>query len=140
MTSMQGWATLAFWLCLLLGAATGLFVTFFSRDDWRVNALDWSVEHDQPSLHRAIASEQWLDMNWETWATIGLAGTATLGLLGIRGFWRSGRLLKEIPGLASVVAEERRKRQENAWALMGCMLLLLFLPVAVLVGMAQKRE
>lgn len=138
---IQGWATFALWLALLLGTATGLFIAFFQYDPWRARAFEWALEQQQHEFAVHILTGEWLNLDWKAWATIGVAGTGTLGLLGLGGYKRCSSMMRDIPGLATAVRQERSRRNEQKWALVGCLLILLFLPfvIAFAAGVPERR-
>lgn len=137
---IQGWASTALWLAVLLGVATGLFITFFQYDSWRTEAFEWALEEDQHEIAAHILTGKWMNLQWQEWAAIGAVGTGTLLLLGIGGYRRCGTMMREIPGLASAVREERKRRNEEKWALVGCLLILLFLPFVIAYAASRSDD
>jgi hypothetical protein len=137
---VQSWSTAALWLAVLLGASTALFVGFFLYDPWRSQAFEWALEHNQHGLAAHILLGEWQNLSWQAWATIGTIGSGTLAVLGIAGFRRCAVMMATIPGLSSAVREERARRNEQRWALIGCLLVLLFIPVIIAFSIASRND
>lgn len=137
---LQGSAWFSFRLALMLGVATGLFVTFFVHDEWRALALQWAIDEGHSALVMHIATGEFAGIAWRGWAAIGAGGTGLLLYLWVRGMATARRKVAATPGLDGAVAAERRRRSDEKWAMVGIALVLIFLPLAIAWAIGHSQD
>jgi hypothetical protein len=136
----RAWAGRFFFLALLLGAATGLFIAFFNVQSWQDHVLRWAFEHEQYALAVHVVERSYGGLSWREWAAVGIAGTSTLlafwFLLSLLTAWR----LRTVPYLRSAVRE-----QQGNWGLLTVLgaiaalpLLIALIGIMVGIGMAAS--
>jgi hypothetical protein len=132
----QGWAGFLLFIALCLEAATGLFITLFQNDAWKQYVLSWAWEHGHDGVIAHITTGSYAGIAWQEWAAIGAGATAlllTTWVLLRRGI---ARKMNSVPGLREAVHAERERQREQAFALLGLLLLVVLLvPLLIALGM-----
>ena len=134
----QGWGGRLLFFAASLGTATGLFIALFKNDSWQEALLHWSWEHQYAGIIVHVTAGSYAGLTWQEWSAVGAAATALLlaAWLLLRG--SIAAKMTAVPGLRQAVRAERQRQREDAFALLGCLLLLLLIPAAIAWGASHQ--